>query len=735
MNHASVIQLLAKELRYLLYSPIGWIVAALFVASSSFQYSSTLVAYFERLSGGVQPDSFAEVLFTSGFNSVFQETIHHAYLLIPLICMAVFSRELQSESIKLLMSSPLRPSEMVLGKFLGVALYLLSFIGFLAFLVLISAAIIPNFDVMATIPGLLGLYLLFCAYSAIGVFFSSLTKHQVIAAIVTLATLFVLQSVERWFQTVPIVNELVAWVSIAGRANTLRAGLLSTPDVIYFLAIIASFLLFTILRVGSFRSGESTVQTLFKGLLCCSIIIVLGWTFSLPQLSGYYDTTYDQRNSLAPETQALMSRIQGPWEIETHANVLDDIGWSSWPRNRVRDRNRYSRYRHLNHELKMGYLMYYDIDGADGNFRRPGDGRSDAELVRRFSKRIGVNFDQLPSGPEFDERTDLDLNAEEYRTLRVIRWRGREVILRHFDDAQEFPAERATAAALKRLLDGPVVVGVTTGSGERSLVSMGPDGYRESFTRLGERWSLVNHGFEFVDLGRSRSIPPEIEILVIADPRLSFDSEMLSSLIEFIETGGNMVLLIDPKTDESINSILLELGVTRGQVVERSDLIEGTTDFLLAKAETGVFDSYWGDTNARLPVAIDEGTSLRPSGLESEFRIQPIITFENQTLGLALERNVAGKNQRIVILGDADLFSNANAQRREPVSNTATAFDTFHWLTNGDYPVQRTRRETVDRSIVVDGSALNVIRWALVGGLPLFLLFSGGALLNVRRRR
>ena len=649
--------------------------------------------------------------------------------------MAVFARELQSGSIKLLMSSPVRSTEIVIGKFLGVVAYLTLFVLSLFLLVCITAFVVPFFDWPATLPGLLGIFLLMCAYATIGTFVSSCTQHQVVAAIVTLTILFVLQSIAGWLQTTPILNEVAAWASLAGRANTFRAGLVATPDLVYFIVIIALFLSFTTIRIASIRTAERPVVLSLKAVGASMIAVGLGWAFSQPQLSAYLDTTYDKRNSLAPESVALMERLDGPWEIVTYANFIDRMGFVAWPRYRIEDRERYTYYRNINSDLTMRYKLYYDIDGAWEAFQRPEDGRSDAEIVGDYAKRIGLNIDKVPSGRELDGQTNVDLASEHFRSLRVLRWNGREVILRHFLDAQRFPDERTRAAGIKQLLDDHVIVGAVSGKGERSLNLGGPRDYQLRFNRLSERMSLFNHGFVYVKLDLAEPIPPEVDIVMIADPQEPYTQQEIATARDFVERGGDMVVLLEDDSAATLDDLLMFLGLAAGEQVEQATDPSFPPEFLLAEGLPGVLDAYWGASALNAPVILDGAVSIRTLDNNAGFSRTPMLKVGENIMGYALERRSGVGNQRIVVFGDADLFSTANAERRLPVNNSMTAFDTFHWLTEGAYPVQRTRRSSIDKSVSVGRETFTVMKWLLIGFLPLSVLLTGAALLTVRRRR
>lgn len=725
-----------KEFSYLVYSPIGWIVLTIFAVQSGYGFFSLFDAYYERLALGDGPGSFAEALFTTSFRSVFSNALRDVYIFIPLITMAVFAREYQTGSIKLLMSSPVHASEIVLGKFLGVLVYFSFFIFTLVIFAIFASYSVPQFDWPALLPGFLGLYLLVATYASIGIFVSSLSQHQIIAAIVTLAILFVLQSIEGWFQTTPILNEITAWASLSGRGDVFRAGLISTAHVAYFLCIISLFVSLTVIRLSALRSSAGWLTIFVRGISVAAMAAIVGWVLSLPQLNQYLDTTYDQRNSLAPESVELMNRLEGPWEIVTYANIIDRMGRAAWPSERIRDRLRYERYRAINPNLFMRYFLYYDIDGASDVYTRPEDSRSDQEIIEDYGQRVGLDVESIPPGQALDEQIALDLEREGFRSLRVVRWNGREAILRHFNDATRFPAERTRAAAIKSLLDGPRRVGVGSNAGERSIDGFGPKDFRVRFTERTHRFSLINHGFDFVNLTFDDPVPDEIDLVMIADPREPYNNAQILNIREFVRRGGDFVLLLEPDSPLFVDTILEDLGLSRGEQVFQND-VRYPEDFLLADALSDVVDAYWGASagDNSQPVIMDGAVSLRAQDNDRGFKRLDVLKVADDTMGYALTRAFEDHEQRIIVFGDADLFSTANTERGSPVSLTTSAFGTFHWLTNGEFPVQRTRREPIDGDIQISGWLLEILRWVFVGLLPLGILAYGTAMLAIRRRQ
>ena len=86
--------------------------------------------------------------------------------------------------------------------------YGLCMLGGVFVVVLYSACIVQNFDMPVVLAGMLGIYLLFCTYASIGLFMSSLTSYQVVAAIGTIAIFAMLGYVGNSWQHVEFVRDL-----------------------------------------------------------------------------------------------------------------------------------------------------------------------------------------------------------------------------------------------------------------------------------------------------------------------------------------------------------------------------------------------------------------------------------------------------------------------------------------------------------------------------------------------
>ena len=206
------------ELRVLFFSPIAWIVLIVF----AFQLG---VGYCDRLSDELRSLAMGYSLYNAtaslvgGFRGVFSEMLNNLYLYIPLLTMGLMSRELSSGSIKLLYSSPVSNLQIIVGKYLSVVVYGLILVAVLLMPLIFSAFVVKSADIPFMLTALLGVFITICTYAAIGLFMSTITKYQVVAAIGTLAILAVLNFIGNVGQEIDFVRDLTYWLSISGRSK------------------------------------------------------------------------------------------------------------------------------------------------------------------------------------------------------------------------------------------------------------------------------------------------------------------------------------------------------------------------------------------------------------------------------------------------------------------------------------------------------------------------------------
>ena len=106
------------------------------------------------------------------------------------------------------------------------------------------------------------------------------------------------------------------------------------------------------------------------------------------------------------------------------------------------------------------------------------------------------------------------------------------------------------------------------------------------------------------------------------------------------------------------------------------------------------------------------------------------------TTAIALTRTINGKQQRIVVTGDADFLSNAELARYTPrTSNFDFSTALFSWFGNGEFPIDTSRPPSKDKSITLTSGGMVALQWLLLGILPGLLLVAGTIILIRRKRK
>jgi ABC-2 type transport system permease protein len=247
----SITYIAGNEVRRMFQSSFAWVILAIvqFLLAQNFYL---LLAKFMQLGSQRAGLSLSEVVIVN----LLQSAGAIFLLAAPFITMRLFSDELRSGTIKLLLSSPLSVTDIVLGKYLGIMMFFQCLV-ILTSLLPLSLATGTTIDSGLLLSGLLALILLSSAFAAIGLFISSLSKSPAIAAVNT----FIITLL---FWTINISNEsdsmhvasIANYLSIQKHFNALLSGAFSSIDVIYFLLISSLFIALSIWRLDALRTHQ-----------------------------------------------------------------------------------------------------------------------------------------------------------------------------------------------------------------------------------------------------------------------------------------------------------------------------------------------------------------------------------------------------------------------------------------------------------------------------------------------
>nr|WP_315161426.1 gliding motility-associated ABC transporter permease subunit GldF [uncultured Flavobacterium sp.] len=178
--------------------------------------------------------------------------------LIPAVTMRSFSDEKKQGTLELLLTKPLSIWQIVNGKFLGAVLLItMAIIPTFIYVAVISSLGMPegNIDMGSTMGSYFGLLFLIAAYSAIGIFTSTLSENQIVAFIVAVFVCFFFYfGFEGLSAIVPNFSTKIAALGMQDHFKSMSRGVLDTRDIIYFSSITIVFLSFTVYNLKSFKS-------------------------------------------------------------------------------------------------------------------------------------------------------------------------------------------------------------------------------------------------------------------------------------------------------------------------------------------------------------------------------------------------------------------------------------------------------------------------------------------------
>jgi ABC-2 type transport system permease protein len=243
-----------KELRSYFVSPIAYLLLAMFAIVFGFFFWNA-VGYFvyagmeAQMRGGMFPMSVNEQVIRPLISNVSVIGL----FLIPMITMRLFAEEKRSGTIELLVTSPVRDFEVILGKWLAA---MLLYSGMLLLTALNFAWLFRygNPDWKPVAVGYLGLLLQAGTLLAIGTFISTLTRNQIIAGAATFGICLLLWVLE-WVSNYESSTwaRVMAYLSVLTHFDSFSKGLLSLKDAVFYVTAIFLGLFLTARSLESLR--------------------------------------------------------------------------------------------------------------------------------------------------------------------------------------------------------------------------------------------------------------------------------------------------------------------------------------------------------------------------------------------------------------------------------------------------------------------------------------------------
>lgn len=236
-----------KEMQGYFSSPLAYILIGLFSLISGLIFFNLLVSYTDNIQA-LPPEYAMNISFVQEVVLKFFANVNFLFLIfIPLITMKLFSEEKRLETLDLYFMAPVKDWQIILAKWLSAFCLILSMLVMtLIFPLVIWGIGIKDFNLLGT--AYLAVLLNAAAYISIGLFFSSVSNNQIVAALLSILGIMFIWMIT-WgghLNSNFIISEIFTYVGITSHFERLLRGMFGTQDLIYYGSFISWFFFLTL---------------------------------------------------------------------------------------------------------------------------------------------------------------------------------------------------------------------------------------------------------------------------------------------------------------------------------------------------------------------------------------------------------------------------------------------------------------------------------------------------------
>jgi gliding motility-associated transport system permease protein len=257
----NVLAIFEKEIKSYFVSPIAYVVLTVFLIIAGYFFYNILTIFMERSMfaamqsqqfGGPPPSIDVPALVSRNFFGVLSTVI---LFMLPMVTMASFADEKRRGTIELLMTSPVTNLQVICGKFLGaLVFFLIMLLPTMLYQIFILIYSSPRMAFGPIFSGYLGLLLLGGALISLGVFISTLTENQIVAASVTFGAFLILWVIDLSARSGgTTLQEILSYLSILNHFEDFSKGVIDTSSVVIYASFIFLGLFLTFRSIESLR--------------------------------------------------------------------------------------------------------------------------------------------------------------------------------------------------------------------------------------------------------------------------------------------------------------------------------------------------------------------------------------------------------------------------------------------------------------------------------------------------
>ena len=478
--------------------------------------------------------------------------------LIPAITMRLFSEELRSGTMELLLSRPLSIFRLIAAKLLA-AFFVVFLTLALSLVYFYSVYQLGNpvgvMDLSATLGSYLGLLFLALIFLSVGLFTSSLTENQIVAFVGAVLLSFFLFS---GFELLADLTVSVSWSSlflslgISAHYESISRGVIDSRDLFYFLSVTS---LFVILTKFSLNWKRSLVAGRRKKMIPYLMLLTVLMICSNLRLFRI-DFTVDKRYSLSPSSVRVLETIDQPLMAEVYLEGELPPG-----------------FRRLRTAIaeKLNDLQQY---GKKSIYIRKIDPYKEVP-----AKDLKAYFDQLFQHGIVP--TDLRIKTEQGVTTKlvfpsvVLHYKAKSIVLNVLKNDPAQPAEENLNRSIE-MLEFELVNAIHNLTREQPVHVAFLEGHQEADSlQVADFSSALSANFVVSRVSCDQLVSQEtgIKVVIVANPQTKFPEHDKLILDQYLMKGGKLIWLVDPvkvsldSLSEGMTTLALPIDLNLGDLL------------------------------------------------------------------------------------------------------------------------------------------------------------------------
>ncbi|APY09913.1 gliding motility-associated ABC transporter permease subunit GldF [Seonamhaeicola sp. S2-3] len=296
-----MLAILRKEINSFFASPIGYLVIAIFLLLNG------LFLWLFKGEFNILDYGFADL------SSFFLLAPWILIFLIPAVTMRSFSDEKKQGTLELLLTKPISHLKIVLGKYFGA--FILIIIALTPTLLYVYTVYqlgnpVGNLDVGSTLGSYFGLLFLAAAYTAIGVFSSTLSDNQIVAFIIAVFLCFLFYIGFEGIADFTSSN-FIEQLGMSYHFKSMGRGVLDTTNIIYFLSVTIFFIVLTVIAIKN-----ETFKKKHLSQITTAFVVLIGLNIVSNSIHKRFDLTKDKRYTLSKSAINIIKDIESPITID-----------------------------------------------------------------------------------------------------------------------------------------------------------------------------------------------------------------------------------------------------------------------------------------------------------------------------------------------------------------------------------------------------------------------------------